>query len=367
MAIYQRGESWYIDVIINGKRVRRAIKEARTEEQALYVEESLKDEMFEGKYRLCAKCRNPISFKQKLFSEFVENRLFSEFVENSYIPFAKDKKKESTYRVEKSVLKDLLKEFGKQKLVEITTEQIEQFKRRRASEITQWKSKRSKATVNRDIAVLSAIFKLAKSYGEIKKNPVKSVEYYTNLPSRTRVLSEVEERILFKKIKDDVEFSRQIEILLYTGMRRGELFKLEWQDVDLADGFITLRAETTKTSKSRDVVMFENIIEIFKQLKSKAGNVDKTDRIFTGTKSQAGTFSRKFREVCSELGWDTLTVHSLRHTFSTRANEAGVDPFAQKAVLGHSKLNQTDKYTHQSKETIKAGMKPFMERLAKRK
>lgn len=349
MAVYQRGESWYFDITINKKRIRRKIKEARTKRQALKAERILRDEIFENRFGVGGQI------------------YFKDFVEDSYKPFAKDSKKASTYIVEKSVLKDLLKEFGKQRLFEITPEQIEQFKRRRVSEITRWKTKRSKSTVNRDIAVLSAIFNLAKSYGEVKENSVDSVKYYTNLPSRTRVLSEIEEKILFKKIKDDVEFSRQIEILLYTGMRRGELFKLEWQDVDLDDGFITLRAETTKTNKSRYIVMFDDVIEIFKQLKIEAGNVGKTDRIFTGTKSQAGAFSKKFREVCSELGWDTLTVHSLRHTFSTRANEAGVNPFAQKAVLGHSKLNQTDKYTHPSKETIKAGMKPFMERLTKRK
>jgi hypothetical protein len=46
----------------------------------------------------------------------------------------------------------------------------------------------------------------------------------------------------------------------------------------------------------------------------------------------------------------------LRHTFSTRADEFKVGAFAQKALLGHAKLSMTDKYTHLSKETLKASL-----------
>ena len=345
MAVYQRGESWYIDISINKKRIRRVIGEARTKRQALRAERILRDEIFENRYGIGGQ------------------KVFKDFVEDSYKPYARDSKK--GYSVEKSVLKVLLKEFGKQKLFEITPEQIEKFKRQRVSETTRRGGKRSKATVNRDVAVLSAVFNLAKDYGEIKENPVNNVKYYTNLPSRTRVLSEFEERILFKEINDNVIFSRQIEILLYTGMRRGELFKLQWQDIDFEDEIITLRPEITKTGKGRIVGMLSNVKAIFQNIKDETENFEKTTRIFSGAKSRAGAFSIKFREVCSKLGWDDLTVHSLRHTFRTRANKYKIDPFAQKALLGHSKLSMTDRYTHLSKETIKESMKPFEEHLTK--
>ena len=59
------------------------------------------------------------------------------------------------------------------------------------------------------------------------------------------------------------------------------------------------------------------------------------------------------------LGWKDLTVHSLRHTFSTRADKFGIGAFAQKALLGHAKLSMTDRYTHLSKETLKDSLKGF--------
>ena len=61
-----------------------------------------------------------------------------------------------------------------------------------------------------------------------------------------------------------------------------------------------------------------------------------------------------------------MTLHSLRHTFSTRADANNVGAFAQKALLGHSKLTMTDKYTHLSKETLKAnlaGMEQYISRI----
>jgi integrase len=339
MSVYQRKGHWHLSITINGKRIRKAIKEAQTRRQAEKAERVLRNEIFENRYGIGGQ------------------KLFADFVEKSYKPHAKEHKK--GYSVELSVLNVLIDRFGKYRLCDITPEEIETFKRFRASEITSRGTKRSKATVNRDIAVLSAVFNLAKDFGEIKANPVENVKYYSNLPSRERILSEVEERILFKHISDDIKFSRQVEILLYTGMRRGELFKLEWRDIDLTDGFVNIPKEITKTGKAREMPMLSNVKAIFESLLSEAGEVEGTQKVFEGLNSQAGEFSGKFRKVCSELGWKDLMVHSLRHTFSTRADKYGVGAFAQKALLGHSKLEMTDRYTHLSKERLKDSLKNF--------
>lgn len=339
MSVYQRNGHWYLHIQINGKRVRKAIKEARTRQQAEKAERILRDEFYEKR------------FGDGGF------RLFGDFVEKSYKPYAKEHKR--GYNVELSILNVLIEKFGKQRLIEITPEAVENFKRERKSEITKRGDVRSKSTVNRDVAVLSAVFNLAKDYGEVKNNPVNKVKYYTSLNSRERVLSEFEEKVLFNTIRDDVRFSRQIEILLYTGMRRGELFKLEWRDIDLTEGFIKIRKETTKTGKGRELPMLSNVRRIFQDLHNEAGDIVETSKIFIGSSWQATAFSTVFREVCSGLGWKDLTVHSLRHTYSTRVEKFGVGAFAHKTLLGHAKLTMTDRYTHISKETLKESMVGF--------
>ncbi|MBX7174388.1 MAG: site-specific integrase [Pyrinomonadaceae bacterium] len=340
MSVYQRNGHWHLSVTINGRRFRKAIKEARTRRQAEQAERVLRDEIFEGRYG---------NGGQKFFADFVER---------SYKPFAKEHKK--GYEVEVSVLRVLVEKFGNKRLYEIKPEEIENFKRLRASEITKRGVKRSKATVNRDISVLSAVFNLAKNFGEIKENPVKNrIKYYSNLNTRTRILSEEEEIVFFNYIKNDIKFSRQVEILLYTGMRRGELFKLEWRDIDFVNNCINLRRETTKTQKARPIPMFFNVREIFESLRDETKNFEPKDKIFAGVASQLTAFSSRFKEVADNLGFQDLTVHSLRHTFSTRANKYNVDAFAQKALLGHSKISMTDRYTHVSLDTLKNSLVNF--------
>lgn len=346
MSVFQRNGHWYLTVTIKGRRIRKAIKEAQTRRQAEQAERILRNEIYENRFGIGGQ------------------KLFTDFVEKSYKPYAKEHKK--GYSVEYSVLNALIERFGKYRLCEITPEEVETFKRQRACQITSRGKTRSKATVNRDIAVLSAVFNLAKRFGEIKENPVRNVKYYTDLPSRERILSEFEEKLLFKSVKNDVKLSRQIEILLYTGMRRGELFKLEWRDIDLTEGFINIRKEITKTGKSRILPMLSNVKAIFNDLLIEAEDIKDTDSIFSGAASQAGTFSKKFKDICTGFGWNDLTVHSLRHTYSTRADKYGVGAFAQKALLGHTKLSMTERYTHLSKETLKASIINFEQFIVKR-
>ncbi len=339
MSVFERPKgsgNWYLSVTVNGKRVRKAIKEARTLRQAQRAERVLRDEIYENRFG---------SGGQKIFADFVEK---------SYKPFAQEHKR--GYKVEFSILKFLIEKFGKQKIIEITPEAVEQFKRDRAAEPTSSGKIRAKSSVNRDIAVLSAVFSLAKNFGEVRENPVSYIKSYTNLNSRERILSDDEEIILFESLRDKIKLSRQIEILLYTGMRRGELFKLEWRDVDIVEGYIFIRKEITKTNEARTIPMLSNVQAIFEQLRGEAGDVAKLDKIFIGFSSQADRLSYNFRKACLEMGIEDLTIHSLRHTFSTRANLNNVGAFAQKELLGHSKLAMTDRYTHLSKETLKANL-----------
>lgn len=351
MSVHQRGTkkgSWYVNLTINGKKIRKVIKEARTKREAIRAERAILNELFDNRYGIGGQ------------------KNFTEFVEQSYRPYAEAYHK--GYYVECSALKALIKRFGKLRLCDIRQEEIEKFRRDRRSETTRLGKERSKATINRDIAVLSMVFNLAESYGELKENPVNKKNYYksSELSTRDRVLSEDEERILFNHIRDDVKLSNQIEILLYTGMRRGELFKLEWRDIDLINGFINIRKETTKSSKARPLPMLSNVKAIFERLSLEVGETYPTNKVFEGIKSQDIALSNHFSKTCKELGFEGLMLHSLRHTFSTRADECKIGAFAQKALLGHSKLAMTDRYTHPSRETLKENIVPLEQYINRR-
>jgi integrase len=346
MSVHLEGGRWYVRFQINGTRIRKAIKEARTKKQAERAEQVLRNELFEKRWGDGGQ------------------RNFAEFVENTYKPDARQHKK--GYAVELSVLNALVQRFGKFRLCEITPQQVIEFQQQRASEITIRGAKRSRATVNRDMAVLSAIFKLATRLGDVRENPVSRIRYFGNLPKRDRVLSDEEEIALLNSLSDDIELRSKIEILLYTGLRRQELFSLQWRDIDFENGVIRLRPETTKTARPRTIPMFSNVRRIFSYLQSQTENDLPLSLVFPGVETRKGSFSAQLKRATKALGIHSITAHSLRHTFSTRANRFGVDPFAQKESLGHSKLTQTADYTHQSSETFLRNFQGFEQHLLNR-
>lgn len=345
MSVHQINGHWYIRFTIDGERYRKAVKEAQTKRQAERAEQIIRNEIFE-----------------KRFGESGQ-RNFADFVEKTYKPNARQHKK--GFEVERSVLKALIESFGKLRLGEITPQHVQQFQLQRATEITNRKTTRSKATVNRDVAVLSAILKLAVRLGELKENAASKIQYYGNLHKRDRVLTDEEEIQLLHSA--DQQLRRKIEIHLYTGLRRSELFLLEWRDIDFENGRIRIRPETTKTGTARMVRMFSNVREILVDLCSEAGNVLPDSLIFEGGTGAVHVFSRQLKAACESVGIANLSAHTLRHSFSTRANRFGVDPFAQKAALGHAKLSQTADYTHQSNETFSNNWDGFEAHLRQRK
>lgn len=346
MAVYQRKKdgTWYVDITINKKRRRKSIPEARTKRQAEQAERVLRDEIFNKRFGIGG------------------DQLFKDFVEKSFIPHAKANHK--GFETELSKINKLTDYFGAQRLHEITPELIEQFKRRIKDETTIRGTKRAPASVDRILAVLSGVFALAVRFGELKDNPVRRVDYFHQHNHRDRVLSAAEETTLFAALADEPRFYRMIKVLLYTGMRRGEMFLIEWRDVDFDNGFITLRGETTKTSKPRVVPLFSHVLEILKSIRAEAGEPGELEKVFSNYKPRGEYLSKRFADLCNSLGITSVTIHTLRHTFSTRAFERGIDGLAHKALMGHSSLTMTNRYTHITRESIKGSLSGWEQELS---
>ena len=63
-------------------------------------------------------------------------------------------------------------------------------------------------------------------------------------------------------------------LAMTTGMRRGELFYLKWDDVDLDKGEVILRAEATKSGKSRTVYLADEPLWLLIEWKKQVANTD---------------------------------------------------------------------------------------------
>ena len=156
---------------------------------------------------------------------------------------------------------------------------------------------------------------------------------------------------------------------LFTGLRRGEVLALTWDDIDFENAVIYVnkalvrvrnydgRKEKTrleigepKTESGKRVIpMIDTLIPILKEQKKRAGKTD-SNLVFpseSGGYIDPGNYNRKFYKIIEAAGIPKANPHSLRHSFATRALEAGVDLKTTQELLGHSSIDITaNLYTH---------------------
>jgi integrase len=144
------------------------------------------------------------------------------------------------------------------------------------------------------------------------------------------------------------------------GLRRGEVIGLEWNDLDMKRGEITVQravyrgvANTPKGGKTRTVPMTVQLRAALQGHRHLAGPrvlVAATDegirsameRLTRAARLPAGTRMKRGKEVPR---WRGL-YHKLRHTFCTRLAMAGVPPRTIQALAGHESIETTMRYMH---------------------
>lgn len=160
-----------------------------------------------------------------------------------------------------------------------------------------------------------------------------------------------------------------IVLALATGLRRGELLALRWQDIDLATGVVQvvrsleqtnngLRFKAPKTKRGRrPVVLPASIIDVLRDHKTKqaterlALGLGKAELVFTridGQPISPDTFTSWVARVAKRAGAShIMPVHGLRHTHITNLLRANVHPKVASERAGHSSVGFTlDRYSH---------------------
>ena len=140
---------------------------------------------------------------------------------------------------------------------------------------------------------------------------------------------------------EDPELFLPVMIALHTGLRRGEVWGLLWDDVDMLKRQIKVSRSydgPTKSGKSRIVPISKKLNEVLlAQKKNKAYNIE-SSRII----NKEFDPNPRLREVCKLAGIrETFTFHSLRHTFATLALESGASPRLVSKQLGHASTSTT--------------------------
>lgn len=230
-------------------------------------------------------------------------------------------------------------------------------------------------------AFLYAIFEAAIENDLCLKNPAKNVK----IPSIAQVEkeaftdAEINTILEYAATGEGKWFELAINTLLYTGLRRGELLGLMWDDIDLSGSVLELRRAvsfgegrelvtvTTNSRKNhtRDIPIDSVLLHLFKAELERAKR-PKSLYIFSTPSGElikpdnyARTYQKFFRHLnmwCKEnekAEVRTLTMHECRHTYASMLLRRGVDSRIRQMLLGHADEAMTNNYSHGNLDLLK--------------
>lgn len=219
-------------------------------------------------------------------------------------------------------------------------------------------------------AVLNGCFQQAMRNGLVERNPVKLAELPRQTEKKTKIAMTKEQQALFMEYAKESYLYHFFEVMLRTGMRRGEMQGLKYSDVDKEQNVLHVRRtlkkiegkgyieDTPKTRTStRDIPLTAAIMEHIEAQKNYWGFkvVRMEQYLFCNENGEPISRERVQAEIertvkrirAAGHEFPRITSHVFRHTFATRAIEAGMQPQVLKTILGHSSLAMTmDLYSH---------------------
>lgn len=320
---------WVADFYHNGERIRKTLKFVRTKKEAEAAEAVIMNQVFQQVYGFDGK----------------PDKRFDDFVVETFLPYSEANKR--SFRGDISVCRVLVKAFKNKTLRQITPPIIETLKQEILSTPTIHGKKRTFATVNYYIRVLSKIFSMAVDAEILETNPCRRVRKLKVDNQRTRVLSDEEERRLLAALGDNEPVQQIATLALHTGLRRGEIFNLAWTDVDFDRR--TILVQQSKSGRKRMVPMNATVSEMLKNM------VRRGDLVFPSPKTggRLDNIKRSFGRAMREAKIENFKFHDLRHTAATRMADAGADAFTLMKILGHSDIRMTSRYTHATDSAIR--------------
>jgi integrase len=260
-----------------------------------------------------------------------------------------------------------LPSFAHRRILAITSRELalwlsEQRKRPTESkgESTDGSEQLSASAYNGFITYLNAFWKYCVLHGVTAVNPAKELKRKSEpryMDVEARVLTEEQVTLLL----DDLSTLREsphayllTALAVDTGMRRGELWALTWDDIDWEKNQIRVDDSVdgmgTKTGNTRYLPMTKRVREALRNRRLKSATAEEGPVPRVNIKKALIAAGRR-------LGIGHIHFHMLRHTAATRFREAGMDlPVIQRA-LGHSNIMMTRRYMATRQNELVEGMK----------
>lgn len=303
------------------------------------------------------------------------NQLLSEWLYDNHA----DEIKERTFlRYESAIINHILPIIGDRDISNMTPRDIQSFLNYLKKQPSIRTNKPlSTSSLNTILTILKLAFGYANNFEITTNNPTTKIKRLKNNSNSVNINAFTREEQ--KKIERAIESFDNNEyfgiiLVLYTGLRIGELLALTWKDINLKTGIMSITKtkyktkdthgsweytiSTPKSSKSiREIPLPTFIVQRMKEIKktSKSKYVVCKD---TGEPILEKVLTNRYYSLLKKLGIRRLKFHCLRHTFATRALENKMDIKTLSEILGHANAATTlNIYTHSLMENKKHQMR----------
>ena len=261
------------------------------------------------------------------------------------------------------------------------------------------------STIRQTYIAMGTMLKAALMNDLIIKHPMNGVRYTKPVRAKDDIkfLTREEQRIFLEAAKRSHNYN-QYALILETGLRTGELIGLTWDAIDFEKRTLTVnktleyrhkqgywRAGPPKTPQSyRTIPLTERAHNILKEIwdnreyRKKSPLLSETleyidrrtgatsqlvmgDLVFinwrTGEPAKNSSYDTHLYKLCDEAGIKRFCMHALRHTYATRAIEAGMQPKVLQKLLGHASIKtMVDRYVHVATESLLEAIRQFESR-----
>lgn len=311
------------------------------------------------------------------------------YLDETYSPWVKQSRRGATETLRR--LECFAETLARRKLNELTPAQLESWRSDRRREGVKAE------TINRDLATLRAALSRAVVLEIIRTNPLLGVE--TEEVDRhkrvVRALTGAEKAKLIGTLqaRDDKKRAeresankwraeRGQEVLppigrfadtltpavvtsLETGLRFGELSRLQWPSVDIDEKTVRVHGKTVKTFETRDIPLNDLAHKTLNDWWLQCGRPE-SGPAFTTSRSveRVGSLKKSYHAVLAAAGiprvnrrGERVNWHSLRHTFGTLLGAANVDPTTLMKLMGHANLATTQRYLHTDEKRKREAVK----------
>jgi integrase len=251
-----------------------------------------------------------------------------------YLKHQKARVKEAEFVRQQGIVNKYLNPFfGALKIADVRRPAVQSY-------ITGRNGDAAPGTIVKELNTLKHLFSMAVEWEIIPLNPAQGVKPPRVPAGRVRYLEPGELRGLMESCP--LWLRPIVGLALASGMRRGELLKLRWSDVDVPRGRILL--SHTKSGEPRYAYLNKLSHQVIESLAPREQKP--TGKLFPSVTPAQVTVA--FIRACTAAGIEDFSMHDLRHTAASWMRMKGADIHTIALLLGHKDLRMAARYSHLS-------------------